>query len=541
MQSGKSMKKGYEYFRCGWLRRLADLVGVLGTAHVEHEIESPQIEQLAAAPRQETSNLKMAQVGTKVTAARETFATAGRETVRSASQTITDMPELHNLSLQPGEAAERIQELEDELWDMKKCVKRNLNQLNLRFMQFNKDIQKNDKIIGELKKKLKVQKHERTEDGVENIATITKESLTGVDISQFDLLRVLGTGGFATVYLVRKKGGADDGRLYAMKVLEKSWIIQEDVTECAMTERRVLEAVRHHPFLITLHYAFQTDSKLYLVLDYMSGGDLATISNDRKFTEDEVKIYIGETILALEHLHKLGIVHRDVKLENILLDLDGHAVLSDFGLSRMFSPHEKNQTYSSCGTLCYMAPEMVETKAAGHGRAVDWWSLGIATYELLTGQLPFESQSEPDTDDDLAWEIVTAEPYIPDDLSSDTADFISKLLVKDPRKRLGGGKDDAEELKRHPFLKVINWSELAQKNTWPPFIPRKTNELDVSDFLDECTQTTTADLPVTLPPNCDEIFRGYSYISPSVRCSEHVESGEHFEPTAWSYRNPADL
>jgi ribosomal protein S6 kinase alpha-5 len=178
----------------------------------------------------------------------------------------------------------------------------------------------------------------------------------------------------------------------------------------------------------------------------MSGGDVLTNSYGPKFTEDEVRIYICETILALEHLHKLGLIHRDVKLENILLDLDGHAVLSGFGLSRIFLPHEKNQEYSNCSTVCYMAPEVVETSDAGHDMAVDWWSLGITTYELLTGELPIECQSEPETHEDMAWQIITAEPYIPDDLSSDTADFIPRLLFKDPRKRLGGGKDDAEEL-----------------------------------------------------------------------------------------------
>jgi ribosomal protein S6 kinase alpha-5 len=411
-------------------------------------------------------------------------------------------------------------------------------------MQFDKDIQAKDKIINEMKKKLNVQKHEGTEAGVENNATITNKSLarTGaVDTSQFDFLRVLGTGGFGTVFLVRKKGGADDGRLYAMKMLGKAAIIEGDAIECAMTECRVSEAVRHHPFLITLHYAFRTDSKLYLVLDYVSGGDLLTNSHRRKVTEDEVRFYIAETILALEHLHKLGIIHRDVKLKNILLDLQGHAVLSDFGLSRMFLSHEKNQAHSTCGTLCYMAPEMVEASAAGHDMAVDWWSLGIATFELLIGELPFDCQSDEETDEDMTRQILTAEPYIPDDLSFDAADFISKLLVKDPRKHLGGGEDDAEELKRHPFLKGMNWSELAQKKISAPFVSKKPNELDISNSSDKLNQIIPDDLPVTLPPNCDKIFRGFSYVSPSVLCSEYAVSDKLFQPTAESCPNSTDL
>jgi ribosomal protein S6 kinase alpha-5 len=179
-----------------------------------------------------------------------------------------------------------------------------------------------------------------------------------------------------------------------------------------------------------------------------------------------------------------------------------------------------------------MAPEIVETSDAGYDMAVDWWSLGVATYELLTRKLPFKCRSKPETAENMAWQIITAEPHIPNYLSSDAADFISKLLVKDPRKRLGGGKDDAEELKRHPFLKGIKWSELIQKKIRAPFVPRKIIELDVSNVADESTQIIPSDLSVTRPPKSDKIFRGYSYVSPSVHCSEYVVRGELFQPPA---------
>jgi serine/threonine protein kinase len=150
--------------------------------------------------------------------------------------------------------------------------------------------------------------------------------------------------------------------------------------------------------------------------------------------------------------------------------------------------------------------------------AVDWWSLGIVTYELLTGRSPFARGTEPEPDEDIYHRIITAQPHLPDDLSSDAAHFISKLLVKDPRKRLGGGKYGVEELKRHPFLKGMEWSYLAQKNFWTPFEPRIRNDLDVSNFPDKFTQMIPADLPATPPPNCDNIhvFWGYSYVSPPV-------------------------
>jgi serine/threonine protein kinase len=541
MESRKSTKNGCGCLCGGWFRKLKDWVLELNTAHLGPEVESPKMEVRGSASRQETSNLETAQLGTETTAATEIFTTTPSTTTSSASQASTRTQKLHNLSLEPAEAADRIEKLEDELWE-KKDIEKIMDEMTSQLMQFRKNIQAKNKIISELKK-LDVQKHDNIKDGLENAAKITNKSLTmggGVDASQFDFLRILGIGGFGTVFLVQKRGGADDGRFYAMKVLKKASIIEEDVSQYIMTERRVLEVVRQHPFLTNLHYAFQTDSKLYLALDYICGGDLLTHSYGRKLAYDEVRFYIGETILALEYLHKMGIIHRDVKLENILLDLHGHAVLSDFGLSRMFLPNELRKTYSRCGTLKYMAPEVIVGSDAGYDMAVDWWSLGIVTYKLLTGGSPFERRRESETDEEMACRTITEEPYIPDDLPFDAADFISKLLVKDPRKRLGGGKDDAEELKRHPFLKGMNWSALAQKKTLAPFSPINTNELDDSNSPEEFAQKIPIHSPATLFPDCDKIFRGYSYVSPSLS-SEYVESDEQFQPTAETCSNSADV
>jgi ribosomal protein S6 kinase alpha-5 len=211
----------------------------------------------------------------------------------------------------------------------------------------------------------------------------------------------------------------------------------------------------------------------------------------------------------------LGIIHRDVKLENILLDSQGHVVLADFGLSKKFLPHEPHRTYSECGTYKYMAPEVIEA-GAGYGMAADWWSVGVVTYELLTGVSPFCPDRVSDSEKEVFRRILTIDPIIPDDLSLDALDLIFNLLVKDPKKRLGGGKDDAEELKRHPFFKRMKWSELVQKAIQAPFTPSLTDELDVS------TEEISFDSPATVPPNYGEIFRGYSYVSPSIICSENV-------------------
>lgn len=353
-----------------------------------------------------------------------------------------------------------------------------------------------------------------------------------VNMSHFDLLKVLGTGAYGKVFLVRKRGGSDHGRLYAMKILKKVTIVQKKkTTEHTKTERQVLEAVRDNPFLVTLHYAFQTDAKLHLILDYVAGGELFThLYQKERFGEDEVRIYIGEIILALQHLHSLGIIYRDIKLENILLDENGHIVLTDFGLSKELL--KDSRAYSFCGTIEYMAPEVVKGGTQGHDIAVDWWSVGVLTYELLTGASPFTVEGEKNNQQEISRRILKTTPPIPDSLGRDVADFISKLLVKDPRKRLGGGPEDAEELKRHPFFKVINWEKLERREVSPPFKPVIRDELDVSNFSEEFTLMPATDSPAIVPPNYDKLFKGYSYIAPSVLFSKNIISDELFASTS---------
>ncbi|XP_031849022.1 ribosomal protein S6 kinase alpha-5 isoform X2 [Nomia melanderi] len=380
-----------------------------------------------------------------------------------------------------------------------------------------------------------------TEQTVTHVLTFVNLADSGgqrVDMKHFDLLKVLGAGAYGKVFLVRKKTGSDAGRLYAMKVLKKASIVQKKkTTEHTKTERQVLEAIRDSPFLVTLHYAFQTDTTLHLILDYVSGGELFThVFLRDHFTEDEVRIYIGEVILALEHLHKLGIIYRDIKLENILLDREGHIVLTDFGLSKEFLPHERDsnaRAYSFCGTIEYMAPEVVRGGSAGHDVAVDWWGVGVLTYELLTSASPFTVEGNKNTQQDISRRILKIDPPIPSYLSPTVVDFILRLLVKDPRQRLGGGPDDAKELKEHPFFRKapppFSWEALEKRQIPPPFVPRITHELDTSNFSDEFTKMIPADSPAEAPPNHDNIFRGYSYVAPSILFGENVVSKDIFK------------
>ncbi|XP_069750016.1 ribosomal protein S6 kinase alpha-5-like isoform X2 [Narcine bancroftii] len=357
-------------------------------------------------------------------------------------------------------------------------------------------------------------------------------NLTGhtetVGMENFELLKVLGTGAYGKVFLVRKVSGHNAGKLFAMKVLKKASIVQKAKTmEHTRTERHVLEQIRQSPFLVTLHYAFQTDAKLHLILDYVSGGELFTHLYQRDhFSEADVRIYIGEIVLALEHLHKLGIVYRDVKLENVLLDSEGHVVLTDFGLSKEFVTDEMDRTYSFCGTIEYMAPEIIRGARSGHGMSVDWWSLGILMFELLTGASPFTLEGEKNSQGEVSRRILQSDPPLPSEISPVCRDLIQKLLVKDPKKRLGSGPKGTLEIKRHPFFKGLNWDDLLAKKIPAPFKPVIRSEMDVGNFAEEFTEMDPTYSPASVPHSGDRIFQGYSFIAPSVLFDHNAVTSE---------------
>uniref|UniRef100_H2ZD55 Ribosomal protein S6 kinase n=1 Tax=Ciona savignyi TaxID=51511 RepID=H2ZD55_CIOSA len=362
-------------------------------------------------------------------------------------------------------------------------------------------------------------------------------NLTGhvekVGLDSFELLKVLGTGAYGKVFLVRKACGHDMGKLYAMKVLKKASIVtKQKTTEHTMTERQVLEAVRQSPFLVTLHYAFQTNSRLHLILDYVNGGEMFTHLNIReKFTEAEVQLFSAEILLALEHLHKLGIVYRDIKLENILLDSDGHVVLTDFGLSKEFI-NEGDRAYSFCGTIEYMAPEVIKSNGAGHDFAVDFWSLGVLMYELMTGASPFTVEGEKNSQSEVSRRILYKHPPVPKKLSPPALDIILKLLDKNPQTRLGCGNRGINDIKDHSFYKSMDWEKVARKDVPAPFKPVIANDEDTSNFADEFTLMPVNYSPAPTPaPNPSCPFKGYSFVSPSVVFGrQHVLSDDLLQP-----------
>lgn len=329
--------------------------------------------------------------------------------------------------------------------------------------------------------------------------------------SDFELLKVLGKGGYGKVFQVRKCTGKESGKVFAMKVLRKATIVrsQKD-TAHTKAERNILEAVKS-PFIVDLLYAFQTDGKLYLILEYLPGGELFVhLEREGVFLEDTASFFLAEISLALEHLHTEGIIYRDLKPENILLDMKGHVKLTDFGLCKE-SIYHTDTTNTFCGTIEYMAPEILTRH--GHGKAVDWWSLGTLMYDMLTGAPPFCSDSRNKTIDKILKGKLVLPPY----LTAEARDLLRNLLKRHPQRRLGGGSDDATPLKAHSFFRHINWIDLYNRLVEPPFKPSITCEEDVSQF----DQRFTKEIPIDSPcdqflSDADQIFKGFTYEAPSM-------------------------
>ncbi|AGO12643.1 AaceriADR167Wp [[Ashbya] aceris (nom. inval.)] len=304
----------------------------------------------------------------------------------------------------------------------------------------------------------------------------------------FEKIRLLGQGDVGKVYLVREK---KSDRLYALKIFGKAEMIKRKKIKRILAEQEIL-ATSNHPFIVTLYHSFQTEDYLYLCMEYCMGGEFFRALQTRKtkcISEDDARFYASEVTAALEYLHLMGFIYRDLKPENILLHQSGHVMLSDFDLSVQAkgtrNPQVKGNAQSSLvdtkvcsdgfrtnsfvGTEEYIAPEVI--RGNGHTASVDWWTLGILTYEMLFGFTPFKGDNTNQTFSN----ILKNDVYFPNnnDISRTCKDLIKKLLVKKETKRLGS-KFGASEIKKHPFFKNVQWALL--RNQEPPLIPVLTED-----------------------------------------------------------------
>ncbi|KAJ5080786.1 non-specific serine/threonine protein kinase [Anaeramoeba ignava] len=341
---------------------------------------------------------------------------------------------------------------------------------------------------------------------IEIINQIIKSELHDkVSMKDFKKIRVVGRGTFGKVYLVQKLSNQE---YYAMKSLQKGKIAECEQIEQTMAERNVLMRTKH-PFLVSLHFSFQTEERLFMILDFIDGGELFFhLKNEGRFDEERVILYSAEIVLALEHLHKMDIVYRDLKPENILIGSDGHIRLTDFGLVKMnISKKKDGKTSTFCGTPEYLAPEIL--KDEGYGKAVDWWSLGILIYEMLVGLPPFYSENL----NVMYQKILTAPLKFPPGLSLSVRGLISELLNRDPAKRLGSGGDDSSPIKKHKFFEKLDWEKVFNKEMTPTFKPEVKNPTDTRFFDREFTEENLAEsVPeISFMGRDSNAFKGFTF------------------------------
>jgi serine/threonine protein kinase len=331
----------------------------------------------------------------------------------------------------------------------------------------------------------------------------------------FEPLRCLGKGTFGTVLLVKQRA---TGRLYAQKQFKKATLtVQKRLVEQTKTERSILESVNRHPFVVKLFYAFQDHEKLYLILEYAQGGELFThLAQERMFSEEVASFYMAEMVLALEHLHRnLGVVYRDLKPENCLLDTEGHLLLTDFGLSKV-AVDENDKCNSVLGTVEYMAPEVIQGQK--YGMAVDWWSFGALGFDLLSGAPPFQGPNHAKTQE----KIIKSKLVMPYFFSTDAKDLLTRLLRKEPSKRLGFNMPkDLGLMKKHRFFRKIDWKALARREVEAPIQPFITDPELAENFSVDFTDLALSPvLTSTRPPwsstsaaASENPFGGFSYVA----------------------------
>ncbi|CAO2604450.1 Protein kinase C epsilon type [Lemmus lemmus] len=326
-------------------------------------------------------------------------------------------------------------------------------------------------------------------------------------LDEFNFIKVLGKGSFGKVMLAELKGKDE---VYAVKVLKKDVILQDDDVDCTMTEKRILALARKHPYLTQLYCCFQTKDRLFFVMEYVNGGDLMfQIQRSRKFDEPRSRFYAAEVTSALMFLHQHGVIYRDLKLDNILLDAEGHCKLADFGMCKEGILNGVTTT-TFCGTPDYIAPEILQELE--YGPSVDWWALGVLMYEMMAGQPPFEADNE----DDLFESILHDDVLYPVWLSKEAVSILKAFMTKNPHKRLGcvAAQNGEDAIKKHPFFKEIDWVLLEQKKIKPPFKPRIKTKRDVNNFDQDFTREepilTLVDEAIVKQINQEE-FKGFSY------------------------------
>uniref|UniRef100_H3CH86 Protein kinase C n=1 Tax=Tetraodon nigroviridis TaxID=99883 RepID=H3CH86_TETNG len=341
-------------------------------------------------------------------------------------------------------------------------------------------------------------------------------------LPDFELIRVIGRGSYAKVLLVRLK---KNDQMYAMKVVKKELVHDDEDIDWVQTEKHVFEQASSNPFLVGLHSCFQTQSRLFLVIEYVKGGDLMFhMQRQRKLPEEHARFYAAEICIALNFLHEKGIIYRDLKLDNVLLDHDGHVKLTDYGMCKEgIQPGDTTSTF--CGTPNYIAPEIL--RGEDYGFSVDWWALGVLMFEMMAGRSPFDIVTDnPDMNtEEYLFQVILEKPIrIPRSLSVKAASVLKGFLNKDPKDRLGCQVQMGfTDVQSHTFFRSIDWNQLEQKQVTPPFKPQISDDYGLENFDTQFTNE-----PVQLTPDDEDVikridqseFEGFEYINPLLLSME---------------------
>ena len=326
----------------------------------------------------------------------------------------------------------------------------------------------------------------------------------------FIKLKVLGKGSFGEVLLVKLKA---NNKYYAMKILIKKQVKLRHQEAHTKAERDLMVKI-NCPFIVSIKFAFQDEYKLYIITEFMQGGEMFFhLHKEKRFSNEKARFYIIEIILAIEFLHKHNMLYRDLKPENIMVDSNGHIKLTDFGLSKMFTK-TKEKAFTICGTPQYLAPEILSDD--GYDNSVDWWSLGCVMYEMLVGKAPFKIPKGSYLSADLYKKKIS----IPEYVTPEAKDLISKLLIPNPKNRLGYGKDGSQKIKDHPYFEGINWQDAWDRKLEPPLVPQLKSETDLSYFDKMFTNekiegSNVSEVPSTLLSQAND-YKGFTYVTNSV-------------------------
>uniref|UniRef100_F6PPJ1 Protein kinase C n=1 Tax=Ciona intestinalis TaxID=7719 RepID=F6PPJ1_CIOIN len=346
----------------------------------------------------------------------------------------------------------------------------------------------------------------------------------GFGLKDFEMLKVIGRGSYAKVLLVKLKS---TDKMYAMKVIKKELVTDEEDIDWVQTEKHVFETASNYPFLVGLHSCFQTPERLFFVIEYVNGGDLMFhMQRQRKLPEEHARFYAAEIVLALHFLHEKGIIYRDLKLDNVLLDSDGHIKLTDYGMCKEGIRKGVN-TSTFCGTPNYIAPEIL--RGEDYDFSVDWWALGVLMFEMMAGRSPFDivgmtDNPEQNTEDYLFQVILEKVIRIPRSLSVKASSVLKGFLNKIPVDRLGCNHESGfQDILDHQFFRTIDWDLLQSRQVVPPYKPNIEDDLGLDNFDKQFTQEPVQLTPTeaTVIGKIDQAdFEGFEYINPLLMTSD---------------------